>query len=260
MFVKDDEVFVFSLEFCLHPVCVLAILLEQTGDFGGLFRAFLFYEITDLLPAVLLVLGGADAEVAPGEVGQFGEEGVFFAREERTMDYFLFGSPDQRIGGDDLEIQVGQGLEAAVGLLGPLALVHQQGDEEAQFGDLGGNGLDVHAVETLGDDAQLADVVPVLPLQLAAHLAPQVFGEAGDDLLEPALVVGIEFVQDVDHLLQGPHGEGAGAAGRVEEAQAVQGVDEDIPLFLIEEVLLFVVFEQEGQIDVGISLVDQTRG
>ena len=148
----------------------------------------------------------------------------------------------QRVGRDDLGFQVGQRRELAVAGL----LLDHQADEKAQLGNLHGYGLNVHAVEALFNQVELAGVVGVVGVgKVGVELlqrggggagslvaqgrvfdvfgAGELLGQRGAVLRFPQPVVGVELAQHGDQLLQHAHGESAGAAGRVKHAQALDG-------------------------------------
>jgi hypothetical protein len=139
-------------------------------------------------------------------------------------------------------------LFVAVGLL-----VADEGDEEAELGDLDGDGLDVHAVEAVFDEVELAAVVVVVvgegAFEFLAHGGGVELGELG---LLPALVVGVELAEDIDELVEDAHGEGAGTAGGVEDFQGVDGGDEAGDFGLGEGVFFLGVGEEEVQPGAGV--------
>ncbi len=119
--------------------------------------------------------------------------------------------PHQRIARQDVEVDVGQGLQ----VLHPPHAGHH-GQEETQLGDFAGLFHDVHAVQVVGDNAAL-DVV--------AH-AGVVFLDAG----QPRFQLGASAhfgaahhgVIHVDEALERGHQKGARAHGRVENGDAGQ--------------------------------------
>ena len=124
--------------------------------------------------------------------------------------------PDERVAGQDVEVDVGQRLQV-------LHLAHRRDhrQEQAQFGDLAGLFHDVHTVEVVGDDAAL-DVV--------AHA-----GVAVLDLAQPRLqlAAGAQLGAadhrrvNVDQALERGHQERARAHRRVEHGDRRQhDVDE----------------------------------
>ena len=94
----------------------------------------------------------------------------------------------ERVGNNKMSLEVGELVEAGVGFGGVRGLVAEEGDEEAELGDLDGDGLDVHAVDALLDEVELA-------------------------------LIGVSFAQvrkEAHHAVEQAHGEGAGAAGGVD--------------------------------------------
>ena len=79
---------------------------------------------------------------------------------QRQLGRFL--QCQQRVGGDEAGFQVGQGFDAVVvfGVAGRL-LFDGQGDEEAELGDLAGDGLDVYAVDAVLDKVEFAPEIGV---------------------------------------------------------------------------------------------------
>src|SRR4030042_1581143 len=77
-----------------------------------------------------------------------GSQGAVRVAERRLLWFF---DPDQRVGGDELGLQVGQRTHSEVGCIRVHPLVHDQRDEKPHLGDLNGNGLDVQAIEAVFD-------------------------------------------------------------------------------------------------------------
>ncbi|MBI2481203.1 MAG: hypothetical protein HYV60_21955, partial [Planctomycetia bacterium] len=84
--------------------------------------------------------GTAGVEVFVADGGQFGAEAVNLAGEQIALG-LLDGN--ERIGRDEAGFEIGQRTDAEVGRFRLHLLVHDQRDEEAELGDLGGDGLDV---------------------------------------------------------------------------------------------------------------------
>ena len=79
--------------------------------------------------------------------------------------------PYQRVSRHELRFQIRQRADAMIlFFIAVRLLVADQRDEEAEFGDLDGDGLDVHAVEAVFDEVEFAAVIVV------------VVGEVGHDL------------------------------------------------------------------------------
>ena len=129
-----------------------------------------------------------------------------------------FRQADEGVGCDEFGFQIGQRANAVVFLFVPVGLlVANEGDEEAKLRDLDSDGLDVHAIETVFDEVELAAVVVVVvgksAFKFLAHRSGVKFGQLG---LLPAFVVGIELSEDENELVEDAHGKGAGAAGGVQ--------------------------------------------
>ena len=128
-------------------------------------------------------------------------------------------------------------------------LVDDEGDEEAELGDLGGDGLDVHAVDAVLDEVEFAGEVEGVVAGVEGFLDVGDAGVAiGDLVLVGAgfleqfavaaglarrsrfqrFVVGVELLQEVHEAVERAHGEGAGAAGGVEDFYAADGGDEGV--------------------------------
>jgi hypothetical protein len=137
---------------------------------------------------------------------------------------------------DDFRLEVGQRQNAVVGLIGIDALIHDQGDEKPQLGDLAGNRLNVHAIQTLLDQVELASIVIVIVRKGAFERSAGVLaGRWAFDMCDsgflpaaPATVFAVELAQDVHQLLQHAYRERARATGGIEHLEVVDGVDESL--------------------------------
>ena len=103
------------------------------------------------------------------------------------------GQADEGVGGDELGFQIGKGADAVVVLFVAVGLlVADERDEKAEFGDLDGDGLYVHAVEAVFDEVELAAVVVVVvgkgAFEFLAHGGGVELGELG---FLPAFVAGV---------------------------------------------------------------------
>src|SRR5690606_22506899 len=111
--------------------------------------------------------------------------------------------------------------------VGPL--VGYERDEEAELRDLNGDGLDIHTVEAVLDEVELATVVVLVLLEVPLDSSDgRVTRRGVRDLrrpldLEPLplLVVRVQFVDDVYELLEDAHREGTRSAGGVEDLARV---------------------------------------
>ena len=100
----------------------------------------------------------------------------------------------ERVGNNKMSLEVGELVKAGVGLGGVWGLVAEERDEEAEFGNLDGDGLDVHAVDALLDEVELA-------------------------------LIGVLFAQvdeEAHHAVEQAHGEGAGAARGVDGLEGLE--------------------------------------
>ena len=120
--------------------------------------------------------------------------------------------------------------------------------------------MDVHAEDTVLDQVEFAGVVGCVDaLAEAFGDAAAAFGLLGGaerlrlgqvplglrhDNLVPEGVLGIEALEEVDHLEQNAHGEGARTAGRIENATAIEGLDQRAALGVVERHILFVRCEE----------------
>ena len=135
---------------------------------------------------------------------------------------------DEGVGRNELRFQIRQRSNAVVVLFVAIGLlVADERDEESEFGDLDGDGLDIHTVEAVFDEVELAAVVVVVVLEGGfegfAHRGGVEFGELG---LFPAFVFRIELAEDVNEFVEGAHGECAGATSGVEDLHLVDGGDQ----------------------------------
>ena len=136
-------------------------------------------------------------------------------------------------------------MDAVVALrVGGGVLLDGEGDEEAEFGDLAGDGLDVGAEDGVLDEVEFAaEVGVVVRLEdgadvVEAGVAVSADGEVegGGGLLArefalerlPARVLRIEAPEGEGEFVEGAHREGAGADGGVEDAELGDGADEAV--------------------------------
>lgn len=174
---------------------------------------------------------------------------------------------NQRICGDELGFQIGQRPDAVVVLFAAVGLlVADEGDEEAELGDLNGDGLDVHAVEAVFDEVELAAVIEFVvgkgSVDVGDLLSEAVDGgvsnscvinlfrrfngrlNTGNLNIPPLFIPLIELAEQIDEFMEDAHGEGTGAAGGVEDFQGVDGGDEGSDFGVGELVAFFGVSEE----------------
>ena len=114
--------------------------------------------------------------------------------------------------------------------------VHQKTDEAAQPRHLHGHGLDVHAEEAVPDQIQLARIGHLVAVKGAGDLFLRALTglghvDAGRPLHlagPPDLVSRVQLAQHVHQLVEHAHGEGAAAAGRVQDADLLHGPDQPL--------------------------------
>lgn len=182
---------------------VVGIPFGEAVDAGEALGA----EVRQDLFAEGLVLG-AEGELFGAGVGLdiLGAEGLELGSDGldgRGDDVaFAVVEADEGVGDDEVGFEVGELVEAGVGLGGVRGLVAEEGDEEAELGDLDGDGLDVHAIDTLPDEVEL-DLVD-RRLAILRRLA--------------------QLLEEADHAVEEAHGEGAGAAGGVDGLEGLQAV------------------------------------
>ena len=99
------------------------------------------------------------------------------------------GQRNQRIGDDQMELQVRELIKAGIGCIFANLLVAEEGNKEAELGDLRGDGLDVHTI-----DAVLHQVkFPMIHIFLVTQVA-----------------------KELNNPVEQAHGEGTGTASRVD--------------------------------------------
>ena len=77
---------------------------------------------------------------------------------------------EERVGGHETGLQVREGLDALVRRCGIRLLFDREGDEEAQLGDLTGDGLDVSSIDAVLDQVELSPEVTGIALEGTADL------------------------------------------------------------------------------------------
>lgn len=150
---------------------------------------------------------------------------------------------------DDLGFQIWKRTDAAI-LLGPVRrLAHHQGNEKAQLRYLHGDGLNVHAVNALLDKMELARIIAVLavrkiPFKFRQFLFRGLQGGFALDRVRdcargPALcferrpvprlpkqVLWVQLLQHMHQLGQHSHQKRARPAGRVQNLEAVNRLNQ----------------------------------
>ncbi|MDD3546272.1 MAG: hypothetical protein PHG96_13080, partial [Kiritimatiellae bacterium] len=87
----------------------------------------------DLLLNPLFLGGVAHEKILLGKVGEVFEEGIF--QFERVIGAFGFARrADERVGGDELEVEIGKRRHAVIVGGGIYIEIHEQGDEAAELG------------------------------------------------------------------------------------------------------------------------------
>src|SRR5207244_2735334 len=115
-------------------------------------------EVLDLALKGELLVAALDGEVVVIEGFDLCLDLIYALRHERHLLHLR--QTDQGVGRDKLSFEVRQRANAVVFLLAAIgALVADEGYKEAEFGDLDCDGLDIHAVETVLDEVELAAVV-----------------------------------------------------------------------------------------------------
>ena len=154
---------------------------------------------------------------------------------------------EQGVGCHDLGFKVRQRQNAIVVFFWINGLIHHERDEESQFGDLAGDGLNVHAIEAIFNEVEFAAVIIVVAGEGSFDgLAGFLSGGGTFDGFQgrflpspPAVVFGIELLQHMNKFLKHAHRKRAGAAGRVEGFQTVNGVNQLLS-FRRSEVMAFL--------------------
>ena len=177
------------------------------------------------------------------------------------LDAAAAGQVYQRVGRHKFGFQVGQRQNAEVVASGMRVLLYQQRYEEAQLGNLDGDGLDVHAIDAVFDQEELAGIVGLVHALLKGLLNGRQtllalfvianfeglarFGQ-GYFLLSgfPQGVVGVEAAEHMHDFLQGAHGKGPRATGRVEQLNTAQRLYQAAPVVRVVERLV-IVFGKE---------------
>ncbi len=189
--------------------------------------------VTDAQGFLLPVATGSEVVVAHCHQGCF-EAAHPFVSEAKLSAL----EPQEGVGRDELRFEVWQGEDATIRCIGVDGLVHDEGDEAAQPGDLYGDGLDIDAVEAVLDEVELSAVVVVVAGEGTFDRAPGRLTRGRTlDAIEgrflpaaPSGVVRIELSQEGDELLKHPDREGAGAAGWVEDLEVIDRIDEGFGL------------------------------
>jgi hypothetical protein len=186
----------------------------------------------------------------------------FFGINVRATKELLDGSvqSNEGVGGHEPGFEVGQRADAEVVRPRVHLLVHHQRDEAAELRDLDGDGLDVHTVNAVLDEGQLAAVVELIGAECLldvvedalAHRGVGNLGGLGELSSLPALVAGIELTEHKDELVQDAHGERAGTAGGIENLEVVNGLDEGVHLGGRILVRLVAVGEELTQAFLGV--------
>ena len=107
-------------------------------------------------------------------------------------------------------------------------LFDHQGEEEAQLGDEGGQRLNIHTVEVLLDQAELAEVVVAFAGHTLFSIRTDIIRQTGEETLFPALVSGINNSQQFNHAVEHSHREGSRTACRIKNAQFIDGLDNPV--------------------------------
>ena len=170
-----------------------------------------------------------EAFVEVGDVGGLGFDLVvrllvereLVRGQNRVLHALRVGEADERVAAADVEVDVGERVEAEV--VGHFVHI-DDGDhleEEAQAGDFGRLAHDVDAVEVAEDDALVDAVLEIAPV-LGFERGKLVLELVGPVLLHPREADFVERFEDVE----GREEEGAGAAGGVEDRHAAERVVE----------------------------------
>ena len=229
----------FKEVFALQRVNFIQLTMNLFADASG-----------ELFADGLFFCGISSVKVLFGECGEVVEEvGVVF-EVELTRIIFNFRSGDEGVGADEFEVEVGQRQDASVVFFLIDFFVHDEREKEAEFGNFDGDGLDVHAVDGVLNDAEFASIVGFVSFEgVVDFVEPAVlFWLAefhGLDLrdlgIEPEVVFGIDLAQSAEHFLEDADGEGAGAAGGVEHFDGAEGVDDGAAGFVVEVMRVVVV-------------------
>ena len=240
------------------------VVVEQFADDSEAFVDFLFRRNELLAVAREVELFAAEEIKCHRRLSQFGVDlplqlgiGEHVAVDKGVFDFLFRGISDERVAAADVEIDVGERVEAEVGVV----FVHvHHGDhleEETESRDFRGLVHDVHAVEVAEDDGFVDEVLAVAAV---AGRPPYHFGEF---ILEEVGILGVEFLHAVEARLverfedvERGEEERARAAGGIEDRHLAQRLVEMKHEFVVGRVADDVLGEGADVEVVGDEVVD----
>ena len=179
---------------------------------------------------------------------------VFIARSLIPADGFALKQADlqfaERVRAKNFCFQIRQRREAVVvrGVVGIELLIHQQRNEKPELGQQHGERLDVHAVNGVLDEAELARVIVRVALEFLLGIFAELrVRDAADLPVQPAFVARVHAPENVHHAMQRAHRKRARTARRVKDADGVEGFDNPFGEAGVLGGVKFVVVDEFGE-------------
>ncbi|OQA91032.1 MAG: hypothetical protein BWY26_01222 [Elusimicrobia bacterium ADurb.Bin231] len=169
--------------------------------------------------------------------------------KKTALGLWLF-NPDKGIGSNKFGFKVRQWPNAKVILCFIRILINNKRDKKPELAYLGSDWLEVNAVDAVFNQVEFAAIIQFIVIKSSFNISNKIVTDLRvinchrffNLPFFPKFVLRVYFVQNMHQLVQHPHRERAGTAGRVENFTVVDSIDKNSCLLIIKPIGIFKIF------------------